>query len=262
MSLKNNNRFFPVSPKKLSWYMCYLWKKGLSPATITSKMSAVAFWHQLFGYNDPVSSFEVKRTLMGMRKVVPPKQGRPPITIKHLNVMINTVSVCNWTGYIKRLFTAMLLLSFHAFLRPGEMTESVNTIKFDQVKFSSQSVKILFIKYKHSKGIPVKVKIRKREDPNCPVRALIRYVKVRGGKKDNLFCDHQGRPIPYLWYKQRFAEIVKVAHLNPGLKPHSARIGAATNAAAQGIPEDVIKRMGRWASSCYRNYIKLPILSL
>ncbi len=164
ISLPERKLNFPIPPKILSWYMCHLFQSGQSPATITSKMSAIAFWHLLLGFKDPINSFEVKRCLMGMRKLKPPKKGRPPLTRNILIKMVNTVSVCNWGKYHKRLFTAMLLLSFHAFLRPGEMTDSVNAIKFKHMTLSSSSVKILFTKYKHSKGEPVKIKVAARND--------------------------------------------------------------------------------------------------
>ena len=39
---------------------------------------------------------------------------------------------------------------------------------------------------------------------------------------------------------------------------HSFRIGAATAAVAQGLPEALIKTLGRWQSSAYMTYIRTP----
>ena len=39
---------------------------------------------------------------------------------------------------------------------------------------------------------------------------------------------------------------------------HSFHIGAATTAAAGGVPVEVIKTLGRWKSQAYQLYIKLP----
>ena len=39
---------------------------------------------------------------------------------------------------------------------------------------------------------------------------------------------------------------------------HSFRIGAASAAAAAGIPDWQIQALGRWSSDCYRGYIRLP----
>ena len=43
-------------------------------------------------------------------------------------------------------------------------------------------------------------------------------------------------------------------------KSNSFRIGRATVAAAQGMSDDTISRLGRWSSSAVKNYIRLPVV--
>ena len=40
---------------------------------------------------------------------------------------------------------------------------------------------------------------------------------------------------------------------------HSLRIGAATTAAAAGLPDWLIKAMGRWKSDAYLRYVRTPV---
>ncbi len=129
-----------------------------------------------------------------------------------------------------------------------------------QVSMSGSGIKILFKRFKHSKGIPILVKIKKQASVLCPVKALSEYLSIRGLSRGPLFCLRDGASITYAKYQAMFKELVSQANLDADLCTHSARIGAATFAAASGISEENIKGMGHWASSAVKKYIKLPVL--
>ena len=72
-----------------------------------------------------------------------------------------------------------------------------------------------------------------------------------------LFLCHDGLPLT----KEDFISQVRAALLEAGLNPnlfagHSFRIGAATTAAAAGVPGHVIKYLGRWSSDAYQLYVR------
>lgn len=46
-------------------------------------------------------------------------------------------------------------------------------------------------------------------------------------------------------------------HDNINLNTHSFRIGGASAAASSGVPDSIIKILGRWSSDCYRRYIRI-----
>jgi hypothetical protein len=72
-----------------------------------------------------------------------------------------------------------------------------------------------------------------------------------------------GLPLP-LFLRSEFSArlnqtLTSIGLTGANMRPHSFRIGAATSAAAAGVPDDQIQRLGRWKSDAYRRYIALPL---
>ncbi len=141
------------------------------------------------------------------------------------------------------------------------MTESPNAILSENVHFADNKMFLKMLSYKHSKGKQVTISVSATNSKFCPVATLARYLAHRPLSKF-LFCDKNGDPVSYTKYSKMFAQVVLGSGLSPYLKPHSARIGAATHAASMGHSEDAIKRMGRWVSGAVGRYLRLPVISL
>ncbi len=233
----------------------------MASSMIASKLSALSFWHLMYFKQDPTSNFMVRRVLAGMKKARPGGSLRPPLSFTDLKAFKNTLQQISWTPYKRSLIWSMILLSFHAFLRAGEMTKSENTLMFHQVVISDSHLIIKVDKFKFSRGRSVSVKVIRQRGPLCPVSALKEFIGFRGSLQGYLFCQADGSPVTYAWYRKHFNELVGLSDCDPELSTHSARIGAATFAAASGIPKERIQRMGRWVSSAVKKYIKLPVLS-
>ena len=52
-SLEEGLFCFPSTPVHINLYTSYLFIKGFVHSTITTKVSAIAFWHKMYGYEDP-----------------------------------------------------------------------------------------------------------------------------------------------------------------------------------------------------------------
>ncbi|XP_068672975.1 uncharacterized protein [Montipora foliosa] len=74
------------------------------------------------------------------------------------------------------------------------------------------------------------------------------------------------RPVLHAWLRPRDFSMIYLLRDSTrvagfpykSLKGHSFRIGAASVAAAAGLPDWLIKVLGRWSSDCYQLYIRTP----
>ena len=90
-------------------------------------------------------------------------------------------------------------------------------------------------------------------------RALLAYVWLRGGCEGPLFIHEDGSPLSRKSFQDRLKELLLEAGVSGDYTSHSLRIGAATTAAALGIPDRMIRTMGRWASDAYMIYVRTPM---
>ena len=126
---------------------------------------------------------------------------------------------------------------------------------------------IVSLHLRHSKtdifGVGAWVHMGRVDGPICPVKALLGYLAVRGTAPGPLFRFADGTPLS----RTRLVDSVRGALSSQGFdvhgfNGHSFRIGAATTAAARGLPDSLIQSLGRWRSSAFSTYIRTPISSL
>ena len=233
-----------------------------APSTVHSAISAVSYIHKLNNQPDPTSSFLVRKILRGVSKLRPTNDTRIPITIPVLQSLFQSLhSVCS--PYDLVLYSAMYLTMFSSFLRLGEVTDSPHNIPFSQVLFSPNSVNITLSTFKHHQGRPpVTISIpQSPSSPLCPVLLLTRYIHVRGSRPGPFFSTQNGQPVPPEEFRRTLARAKSVSSLSSArITPHSFRIGAATHAASKGYTSQQIQAMGRWKSSAFLKYIRIPAL--
>ena len=95
---------------------------------------------------------------------------------------------------------------------------------------------------------------------SCPVKALRQFIQIHPRNSEVLFVHFNGAPLS----RQQFQSVLKKAARVlgwsvDGFSSHSFRIGAATTAADEGIPLEIIMRKGRWKSSAVSGYIRLDL---
>ena len=91
----------------------------------------------------------------------------------------------------------------------------------------------------------------------CPVSALLAYLHLRGPSQGPLFLFQNGTVLTRVKFSKLVCETVLAAGWSGNFTSHSFRVGAASTAASLGVPDYLIKALGRWNSNAYLLYVKL-----
>ena len=269
-------RWLPLSGAYLAQFISHLFAQQYAPTTITTTVAAIAYAHKILGLPDPTNCFYIKKLLKGAQKLKGSVDIRRPIDVSVLTKIVASAKRLIPTNYMRRCLASMFTLAFHAFLRIGEITVnsqgqhpgllSLGDIQIVQSDDRpTRSIQITMRHYKHSRpNSPAVLEIQQQQQPLlCPVAHLQAYLTLRGQHPGPLFIFPDGHAITRDHFASQLAECLKDANLDTRYyKGHSFRIGAATTAAARGLSEMQIQAMGRWRSTAFRRYIRIPMLKL
>ena len=258
---------FPASEEALVWFVAYL-SQSVAYGTIKSYLSAVRSHHVDYGLDvTPFLSLRLKRIRYGARRLSAPSQDRRlPITPRILLDIFRTVDL---QDYNDSLHWAACCLAFFGFLRCAEFTIpssssfdpsqhlGVSDVLFDSACFPSMLSLLLRTSKTDQFRQGVSVVIGRTQSPVCAVRAVAHFLCLRGNTPGPLFVFREGQALS----RQSFTcflrhRLAACGHLG-FYAGHSFRIGAATTAAAAGVPAHIIKAMGRWKSEAYLAYIRI-----
>ena len=125
---------------------------------------------------------------------------------------------------------------------------------------------VLHVRLKASKTDPFRkgcfIHISRGNSLLCAVQSLITYLHVQGKGAGPLFLFQGGRPLSRAALSDWLRRILSAAGISGSFSSHSFRIGAATVAARNGVPDHLIQALGRWSSDAYQLYIRMPSESL
>ena len=95
----------------------------------------------------------------------------------------------------------------------------------------------------------------------CPARTLSTFLQRRPPttSTQSLLVLTSGSPLTRHTLTLAIRQLAALAGLNSSMySSHSFRTGAATTASAVGLPESLIKTLGRWSSNAVHTYILPP----
>ena len=261
----------PASEGTLIYFSSYLARK-VKHSTIKLYLAAVRNLHISCGYGDPLlGKLLLKKVLRGILCY----QGhtrvlRQPVTLRVL-FAIRPILLA-WLG--ERDFSmiwAAFKLAFFCFLRCSEFTcqgtstfctkfdLSADCVLFHPSMASPQQITIIL---KSSKTDISReghwLVVACLPSPLCAVSAMRSYF-LSAHPRGPLFSFQSGRYLTRSVVVHLLRDAARYAGLPyKSLKGHSFRIGAASTAAAAGLPDWLIKVLGRWSSDCYQLYIRTP----
>lgn len=270
-----NKQPLPPVLSHLILYIAHCYKQGFAASTTKTHMSALSYTFQLAGYPDLTQHFLVKKQLQGFSKVRPTVDCRLPITPPVLQKIIEALPHTTDSRFTKTLLQAMFLLAFYAFLRVGEITKTSGAnqhyllrkhLKLVCTPQTEDYLELTIPHYKHSKNvITLHIKQNTAQPALCPLKACQAYLLIRSHLSidEPLFSFMDGTPISRNFFTENLQHSLAFSGLDiHQYHSHSFRIGAATTAASSGSSEVQIQQMGRWKSSAYKKYIRIPTLQL
>ncbi|XP_052257114.1 integrase/recombinase xerD homolog isoform X1 [Dreissena polymorpha] len=263
---------WPTTTEQLAQFIAVCNARQLKASTITSYISAITYVHKLKGFSNPAESFVIKKLLHSIRRHKNFDR-RHPFTPDHLQLLLSNLRVLVSDKYTQVLMRTMFLFAFYGLFRLGELATSsmgfMNVIQRQNLSFTFNGsivsgVSVLVNAYKHSQGRCATIPLSRQACKQlCPIRAVLRYLRIAPQYPGPLFRFTNGEAISTTFFRTLLHRCVIASNLDPKLfTAHSFRIGGATHAHSNHMSPSQIQQLGRWKSQAYLKYIRpqsLPI---
>nr|QBH67571.1 hypothetical protein UEMT_2037 [Ustilago esculenta] len=258
-------RPFPATESQLIEWVVNQHTKGKSYSTVRRDLAVLKLWHVDIGAPTPAFDSErLTRVVRGFKRVAgdPLPTAKLPITLPFLWKLVRTLpSICT-SPHDRHMFRAAFCLAFACFLRAGELMwgaeEPSAQLTVGSVSFAMDHSHAT-ITLPASKTDPfrqgAKLTAPAVRTSTCAVSAL---EVICAGRPTwvPLFTLEGGLPFSRGVFTRTLCQCLLACDISPAdYSGHSFRRGAATWAAANGVDDDTIRRLGRWKSDCFWRYI-------
>ena len=263
----------PTTESILIHFVTHL-SNTVSYGTIKVYLAAIKNLHTEFGCPLAFSSmYLLYKTLRGIKTCLGvAKRARYPVTVSVLHSIYYKLKPFHSVDIDSSMLWASFTLAFFGFLRSSEFTCNgkfdihTHLTRSDITFYPNISNPTHFdIVIKKSKTDPfretAKLTIAKSNSTVCAVTTLQDYILQTPTRQSSqpLFQFVDGRNLTRTSLTNNLRALLQVCGLDSTLfASHSFRIGAATTAGAAGLPDWLIKVLGRWKSDAYQSYINTP----
>lgn len=269
--LKNHMEIiWPPHLEQLVKFIAYSSLNNRAPRTVKLYVSGIGFHCKLKNVEDVTQKFIVRKLLNGLERSVSMKDSRLPVTLDLLHKILSVLPVICLSKYEEIMFKALFTTAFFGFMRVSEpVASNKNSISEHVLLTQNIAVDSGFLRVfisssktdQQGKGVSLNIPVVKGQC--CPVTAVQQFMRIRPPYSGPFFCHFSGQPVT----RYQFSAVLKKALSSLGIgnlniRSHSFRIGAATEAALAGLPDKEIRILGRWQSSTFKSYIRIPVTRL
>lgn len=265
--------YFEVDIEKLEEaqlcaFLQFLSRSLKSYSSLLNYLSAVKTLYSLMDKKLPFEGINVKLTMKGLKRVLakPVDQARPidPYILTSIHGMLDMSCELELVVWCSLLFSFFLMLrSSQLFPKTSASRYITNIIRHKDVKFVDG---ILLVRITWSKTIQFQQKcliLPLAVIPNsvlCPVTAYLEMLKVVDTRSSSPLFSLRGKHITYAQYTVIFRKLLcRAGYDGSQFTSHSLRRGGATWAFKKGVPENLIKTQGDWASEAFRSYLDVEV---
>ena len=221
-TISNKFKCFPISESSMARFIVFLMNKCYKPSTIQTNVAALGFYHNILGLPSSTNSFTIKKLILGAKRISPSQDQRLPVTLQILHTLVRVIDRLFSSPFETLLYSAMILVAFHAFLVGKYTTKGDNQSHAIQrnIKFSAQNGKlrgmtITLLHYKHSKGqVTLDFKVGAKAK-FCPGQALAWHISSTGPRTGSIFINQDGSPVSSSQFSSIFKFIVLGAKMDP-----------------------------------------------
>ncbi|KFI22666.1 site-specific integrase [Nitrosococcus oceani] len=222
----------------------------LNPRTLSLRLTALRYWHQLQEFPDPTVAPEVRKLFQGIaRRQGKPKRQAKAFRLEHLKAMVNHLSAqSNLKAYRDR---ALLLVGFFGAFRRSELVQ----VHLAHLQWEPEGILITVPRSKTDQSGEGQLKaLPYGEGELCPVTALNAWLRIAGIESGPLFrrvnrwetlLDAPLHPAGVNLILKAVATQVGLGFVSE-LSSHSLRRSLATTAHRAGASFESIKRQGGW----------------
>lgn len=242
-------------------------------STVRCYLAAVRHLHVVKGLPNPLErKLRLDLVLKGIKRCKPGRKDlRLPVTPLILRKMREELAKV--PDHDNKMMWAAMCMAFFGFMRSGEFTVSPQGDTSRVLALADVSVdnredpRMVNLRLRHSKtdqfGEGVTISLARNDSDLCPVAAVLAYIAVRASTPGPLLMLENGTFLSKRAFGLKFQAALIAAGIDfTHYKGHSFRIGAATTAAAAGIPDSTIQMLGRWSSNAFQVYIRTPSAEL